>query len=126
MNNIEPSKPRAVSIKDMNRLKPQLSEVKKINPKDLSKAIRTDHGIEPEKQPKVYDSYVDSIIQTVGMDMADEMFEKAKDIIYRRAIEIQVDNDVNVQIKEHTTKIDEEVIDMNIPINKVPGPKRKK
>ena len=122
------SKPRNITIHDVGISRTDSSKLKKINPKDLSKSIRSDYGIDPEEESETYDSYVDQIIKTVGQDMADEMFEQAKDILYRKALDIQVeDSNSKSQIKEHTTKADDvSVGNMNVDIKKVPGPRRKK
>lgn len=122
--------PRQVTIKDISNNKVDLSKAKKINSKELSSSLRNDHGLEPEKEKKIYDSYVDEIIQTVGQEVSDQMFEQAKDIIYRKAIEVQLGDDTdsvnNDQNEEHNTKVEDILSNSNtIKINKVPSPKRK-
>lgn len=122
--------PRQATIKDISNNKVDLSKAKKINSKELSSSLRNDHGLEPEKEKKIYDSYVDEIIQTVGQEVSDQMFEQAKDIIYRKAIEVQLGDDTdsvnNDQNEEHNTKVEDIVSNSNtIKINKVPSPKRK-
>lgn len=122
--------PRQATIKDISNNKVDLSKAKKINSKELSSSLRNDHGLEPEKEKKIYDSYVDEIIQTVGQEVSDQMFEQAKDIIYRKAIEVQLGDDTdsvnNDQNEEHNTKVEDILSNSNtIKINKVPSPKRK-
>lgn len=122
--------PRQATIKDISNNKVDLSKAKKINSKELSSSLRNDHGLEPEKEKKIYDSYVDEIIQTVGQEVSDQMFEQAKDIIYRKTIEVQLGDDTdsvnNDQNEEHNTKVEDIVSNSNtIKINKVPSPKRK-
>lgn len=128
--------PRIARINDIPN-RPDLSKAKRINPRDLSNALRSNHGIEPERETKIYDSYVDEIIQTIGKDVSDQMFEQAKEIIYRKAIELQLEGNENINvsedelteyIKEMDRVLSENENDDNtsIKINKVPGPKRKK
>lgn len=122
--------PRQATIKDISNNKVDLSKAKKINSKELSSSLRNDHGLEPEREKKIYDSYVDEIIQTVGQEVSDQMFEQAKDIIYRKTIEVQLGDDTdsvnNDQNEEHNTKVEDILSNSNtIKINKVPSPKRK-
>lgn len=118
--------PRAATIHDIKSS--SVLKLEKVSPRELANHMRQEYDLPPEEKEEVYDSYVDKIVKTSGQRVSDEVFEQAKQIIYNRALELQIDGDNNIEVSDDNIEIEQDVIkeSMNTQINKVPGPKRKK
>lgn len=84
---------------------------KSVNASDVAKQLQDKHGVKPPEKEKLYDSYTDQVVATLGAKISDEMFEQAKSIIEEKYVETQLDENGDIIEHVESTDINGDILD---------------
>lgn len=105
---------RKVTLED---LKNNSRNKRTVDTNEIASTMQEKHGVTPPEKPKVYDSYVDEIIDTVGKKASDEAFEQAKDIVQNIALESELGEDQDMfEEEEDDPGVNEDAQDMDTQV----------
>lgn len=78
-------------------------EHRSVQPSDMAKQLQEKHGVAPKEKAVMYDSYTEEVVATLGKKASDEVFEKAKEIIEEKFIEVSMNSN---NIETNSTELD--------------------